>query len=77
MKDRITEYILAEDSQAYPGSPAFLHRYQAQCSKVIENLTSEERDHCEQLVMDWNKNGPESDVRAVYVPVFSDLITLD
>jgi hypothetical protein len=65
MKERIAEGILAEDSNALPGSRAFLLHYQKQCSKVIMELTEEEKGECERLVQEWNTNGPDPEAKAL------------
>jgi hypothetical protein len=45
MKERIDQ-LITDDHGATAGSPEYLIQYQSACSRVIEKLTEEEKNHC-------------------------------
>ena len=64
MKERIQEALLKIDATALPGTSAFMTNYQSVCSQVLKELTAEEKESCEQLVQQWNKDGPDAAMKA-------------
>lgn len=64
MKDKIDSTILKMDSTALPGTRTFMIHYQSVCSQVLKDLTAEEKERCEQLVQEWNKDGPDAAMKA-------------
>ena len=64
MKDKIDSAILKMDSTALPGTRTFMIHYQSVCSQVMKELTAEEKERCEQLVQQWNTDGPDAAMKA-------------
>ena len=64
MKERIQEAVLKIDNTALPGTTGFMTNYQSVCSQVIKELTAEEKERCEQLVQQWDKDGPDDAMKA-------------
>ena len=64
MKEKIQEALLKIDGTALPGTTAFMIHYQAVCSQILKELSAEEKERCEQLVQEWNKDGPDDAMKA-------------
>ena len=64
MKDKIDAAIVDIDETALPGTRGFMIHYQSVCSQIIKELTAEERQRCEELVQEWNNNGPDAVTKA-------------
>lgn len=62
MKERIDQLIT--EAGAAPGTLEYLTKYQPACSKVIEELTEEEKNHCQSLADTWSKQGPDAVTKA-------------
>ena len=65
MKDRIAAHVLAEDPSAVPGSQTYLTQYQKACSHITSHLTEDEKRECEELVNQWNAQGPDPETKAL------------
>lgn len=64
-KAEISEAV-REQTQAKPGSPEYLQIYQSACTKVIGELSDEERKEYEQLQEEWTNGNVPNDVRWRY-----------
>ena len=53
-----------ELSGANPGAPEYLAKYQQALSKVVDELSDEERAEYLELQDEWNKQGPPEEIKA-------------
>jgi hypothetical protein len=64
MKDKIEAALLKMDPTALPGTKGFMTNYQSVCSQVMKELSAEEKERCDQLLREWNKDGPDAAMKA-------------